>query len=139
MIIQRRKATEEENFMYYAAREQMRKDTEGLPAVDRIRSMCGVLGGQFYYQNDIGCLMWRPSEDQLYDSWCDENNIAHEIRETVKIGWTAAREFNAPAYSDELKAELKAGAEARQRTPHALRNALVKQYEAKYIKPTEGK
>lgn len=138
-IIQQRRATEQEAQAFVVNRERWRaaaRDSElkGMALFQSEREFLrSSQAMQCYYHAALNCIMWQPTQRQLFESWCDENKIERGLRDTMFIGWQGAWTFNVPPFDDALKAEIKIALEARRRKPQETRDRERREYFNQYL------
>lgn len=138
-IIQHRRATEQEAQTFVTNRARWRAaaaslELKGLALMNSEREFLqSPQAGQCYYQATLNCIMWHPTQRQLFESWCDENKIERGLRDTVFIGWQGAWTFNVPPFDDATKAEMKIALEARGRKPLETRDRERREYFNQYL------
>jgi hypothetical protein len=136
MPLTHRKATEEETRHFFDVLNKSREDgvRRGLRGKEFIENEYAARKTmQLYYFPALNCVMWAPNPDQIFESWCDENNINPAMRAAVRIGWFGALDWKKqPVYDQATWEEIDAGEAVFSKLKREERTERMLQHHQKY-------
>ena len=94
--LKHRRATEQETYEFYRERRRTMQiaDSRGLRGKERFAFVCErAKTFPFYYSTQLNCVMFVPSDDQVFRHWCRHHDIPSEQMEFARKIWDAGIAF----------------------------------------------